>query len=207
MNNEIGLLLGLTALALLPTLVLTLTAFPRIIVVLSLLRTALGLQTTPPNAVLVGIALILTGIIMGPLLTTTWHTAITPALNGHTTWVTALRQAQGPWRTWLIGQTRPQDLAFFLRLTGAKPGTSVHAVPFLTLSGAFLISQMQLAFEIGIFLYLPFVVIDLVVSTILMSLGMIMVPPTLISLPIKLLLFVLANGWVLVIQSLVQSFH
>lgn len=207
MNNEIGLLLGLSALALLPTLVLTLTAFPRIIVVLSLLRTALGLQTTPPNAVLVGIALILTGIVMGPLLNDTWRLAMVPALSHRISWVHALKIAQGPWRTWLLSQTRPQDLAFFLHLTGVHASSKAGSVSFLTLSGAFLISQLELAFEIGIFLYLPFVVIDLVVSTVLMSLGMIMVPPTLISLPIKLLLFVLADGWVLVIQSLVQSFR
>lgn len=207
MNREIGLLLGLTLIALIPTLVLTLTAFPRIIVVLSLLRSALGLQTTPPNAILIGIALVLTGIIMQPVLGVTWTHAAVPALAGRISWATALTRAQGPWRTWLIGQTRPEDLAFFLHLAGAKVGTPAAQVPFLTVSGAFLISQLQLAFEIGIFLYLPFVVIDLVVSTLLMSLGMIMVPPTLISLPIKLLLFVLADGWVLVIQSLVQSFH
>lgn len=205
--SSVGLLVGLTALALLPAILLTLTAFPRIIVVLSILRTALGLPTTPPNAVLIGIALLLTGIVMQSTLTTVWHVAAAPAFAGHISWLAAARRAEGPWRAFLLAQTRPSDVAFFLHLTHTPPPARPAAVPFLPLAGAFLISQLRLAFEIGIFLYLPFVVIDLVVSTVLMSMGMIMVPPTLISLPIKLLLFVLADGWVLVVQSLVQSFH
>lgn len=206
-SSSIGLLVGLTVVALLPIILLTLTAFPRIIVVLSILRTALGMPTTPPNAVLVGIGVLLTGVVMQPTLATTWHVAAGPAFAGHLNWITAVGRAEGPWRSFLFAQTRPSDIAFFLHLTKTPAPARPSAVPFLPLAGAFLISQLRLAFEIGIFIYVPFVVIDLVVSTVLMSMGMIMVPPTLISLPIKLLLFVLANGWVLVIQSLVQSFH
>ncbi|MCY0878391.1 MAG: flagellar type III secretion system pore protein FliP [Firmicutes bacterium] len=206
-SQTIGLLALLTLLAFMPALLLTMTAFTRVITVLSFLRSALGLQQTPPNQVLIGLALFLTFFIMAPTLSAINHAALQPYLQGRLTLTAAGARALGPLRLFMYHQTRPSDLALFLRLDHVKPPHSLKQVPTVALIPAFIISELKTAFEIGVYIYIPFVVIDMVVSTILMSMGMMMVPPTLISLPLKLLLFVLANGWSLVVQSLVMSFH
>jgi len=203
----IGLLALLAAVALLPLLVLTLTAFPRVIVVLSILRQALGLPTTPPNPVLIGLALMLTGFIMQQPLGQIWQHAVAPYLAGHLPLPQAVAAAWSPLQHWMLAQTRPQDLTFFLRLAHQAPPRTPAAVSGWTLIPAYLLTQLRQAFAMGVYLYAPFVVIDLVVAAVLMAMGMMMIPPTLISLPLKLLLFVLANGWQLVLAALVQSFH
>lgn len=206
-SQTIGILALLTLLSFLPAILLTMTAFTRVITVLSFVRSALGLQQTPPNPVLIGLALFLTFFIMSPTLSAINHQALHPYLTGHLSLTTAGKRALGPLRTFMYNQTGTSDLALFLRLDHVKPPHSLSDVPTIALIPAFIISELKTAFEIGVYIYIPFVVIDMVVSTILMSMGMMMVPPTLISLPLKLLLFVLANGWSLVVQSLVMSFH
>jgi flagellar biosynthetic protein FliP len=206
-SQTIGILALITLIAFLPALLLTMTAFTRIITVLSFLRSALGLQSTPPNQVLIGLALFLTAFVMAPTLSAVNHQALHPYLLGRISLTAAGAKALGPMRQFMYHQTRPSDLALFLHLDHVKVPHSLKNVPTMALIPAFIISELKTAFEIGVYIYIPFVVIDMVVSTILMSMGMMMVPPTLISLPLKLLLFVLANGWVLVVQSLVMSFH
>ncbi len=206
-SQTIGILALLTLLTFAPAILLTMTAFTRVVTVLSFVRSALGLQQTPPNQVLIGLALFLTFFIMSPTLTAINHQALHPYLTGHMSLNQAGQHALGPLRTFMYHQTRTSDLAPFLNLDHVKTPKNLAGVPTMALIPAFIISELKTAFEIGVYIYIPFVVIDMVVSTILMSMGMMMVPPTLISLPLKLLLFVLANGWSLVVQSLVMSFH
>ncbi|MBX5467163.1 MAG: flagellar type III secretion system pore protein FliP [Firmicutes bacterium] len=206
-NQAVSLLALLALLSLLPAILVTMTAFTRIVTVLSFTRSALGLQNTPPNQVLIGLALFLTLFVMSPTLNAINHQALQPYLHNQLTLTAAIGAAMGPLRTFMDRQTRPEDLALFLHLLHLPPPHSLSQVPTTALIPAFIISELRTAFEIGIYIYIPFVIIDLVVSTILMSMGMMMVPPTLISLPLKLLVFVLANGWDLVVQSLVLSFH
>lgn len=206
-SQTIGILALLTLLSFLPAILLTMTAFTRVITVLSFVRSALGLQQTPPNQVLVGLALFLTFFIMSPTLSAINHQALHPYLAGHLTLTKAGTRALMPLRQFMYKQTRTSDLALFLKLDHMKAPHALAGVPTMALIPAFIISELKTAFEIGVYIYIPFVVIDMVVATILMSMGMMMVPPTLISLPLKLLLFVLANGWTLVVQSLVMSFH
>ncbi len=206
-SQTIGILALLTLIAFIPAILLTMTSFTRVITVLSFVRSALGLQQTPPNLVLIGLALFLTFFIMSPTFTAINHQALHPYLLGHISLVQAGSRALGPERRFMYHQTRPSDLALFLKLDHIKPPHSLAGVPTVALIPAFIISELKTAFEIGVYIYIPFVVVDMVVATILMSMGMMMVPPTLISLPLKLLLFVLANGWSLVVQGLVMSFH
>jgi len=206
-SSTFGVMLALTAIAFLPAILLTVTAFPRILIVLSILRTALGLQNTPPNLVLMGIALFFTAFVMQPTLNAVNQVALTPYLAGHLALIPAMVRAEQPFHLFLLQQTRPQDLAFLLHVQHLSVPKQASQVPLLTLIPAFMLSQLTIAFEMGVLIYLPFTVIDLTVATIMMSMGMIMVPPTLVSLPIKLLLFVLADGWTLVMQALLQSFH
>ena len=206
-SQTIGILALLSLLSFLPAILLTMTAFTRVVTVLSFVRSALGLQQTPPNQVLVGLALFLTFFIMSPTLSAINHQALHPYLAGHLSLTKAGVRALAPLRTFMYHQTRTSDLALFLKLDHLKGVKNLAGVPTVALIPAFIISELKTAFEIGVYIYIPFVVIDMVVATILMSMGMMMVPPTLISLPLKLLLFVLANGWSLVVQSLVMSFH
>lgn len=206
-SQTIGILALLTLISFLPALLLTMTAFTRVITVLSFVRSALGLQSTPPNMVLIGLALFLTFFIMAPTMSAINHQALHPYLAGQLSLTAAGTRALGPLRHFMYQQTRASDLALFLKLDHVKAPHSLSAVPTVALIPAFIISELKTAFEIGVYIYIPFIVIDMVVATILMSMGMMMVPPTLISLPLKLLLFVLANGWSLVVQSLVMSFH
>jgi len=195
-------ILGLLAvLALLPGIILLMTSFTRIVVVLSLVRTALGLNQVPPNQVLIGLAIFLTLFVMAPTLSKVESTALTPYLEGKVTVAVAAQRAEVPLKTFLASGTRQSDLELMLNESGQKAPTSVQKIPLATLVPAYTISQLTLAFEMGVLLFIPFVIIDFIVASVLMALGMMMVPPTLISLPVKLLLFVLMNGWAMVIQS------
>lgn len=199
-------ILGLLAvLALLPGIILLMTSFTRIVVVLSLVRAALGLNQVPPNQVVVGLAIFLTLFVMAPTLSKVETTALNPYLQGQVTLAQASHRAEKPLKTFLAEGTRQSDLALMLRESGQNtPPKSIQSIPLSTLVPAYTISQLTLAFEMGVLLFIPFVIIDFIVASVLMALGMMMVPPTLISLPVKLLLFVLMNGWALVVQSMLS---
>jgi len=203
----IQLLLLLTVLSLAPAILITVTSFTRIIVVLSFLRNALGTQTTPPNFVLVSLALFLTGFVMAPTLQTAYNNGIAPLIAEKITEQQAFDATAAPLHDFMMHNVRDQDLQLFAGM--AKVDTAVGSpkdVPLRILIPAFMISELRRAFEIGFLLFLPFLIIDLVVASILMSMGMMMLPPVTISLPFKLIFFVLVDGWYLVAGSLVQSF-
>ncbi len=196
----------ITVLALAPSLLVMVTAFTRIIIVLSLLRSALGLQTTPPNMVLIGLALFLTFFVMQPVLHTAWASGLLPLEQGRIGDLEGLRLAAEPFRRFMLANLRPADLQLFLDIAKLPSPATPDATPWRALIPAFLVGELRRAFEMGFLLYLPFLVIDMVVSSVLMSLGMMMLPPTAVSLPFKLVFFVLVDGWRLVAGSLVQSF-
>jgi len=196
----------ITVLALAPSLLVMVTAFTRIVVVLSLLRSALGTQGAPPNTVLIGLALFLTFFVMQPVLDQSWTAGLLPMSEGRVSEMEGLRLAAEPFRHFMNGSVRPADLRLFLDLGGMATPTGPDDTPWRALVPAFMIGEMRRAFEMGFLLYLPFLVIDTVVSTVLMSLGMMMLPPSAVSLPFKLIFFVLVDGWRLVAGSLVQSF-
>jgi len=196
----------MTALTLLPSLLLMMTSFVRIIVVLSLLRQALGTGQTPPNTVLVGLALFLSLFIMSPVLTSVYQDAAVPYMDNKISAQQALAAAEKPIRGFMLAQTREDDLATFLEIARKREVASPAEVPFTTLVPAFIISELKSAFTIGFLIYIPFVVIDLIVSSVLMSMGMMMLSPMMISMPFKLMLFVLVDGWGLIMGSLAASF-
>jgi flagellar biosynthesis protein FliP len=196
----------LTVLSLAPAILVTVTSFTRIIVVLSFLRNALGVQSTPPNIVLVSLALFLTGFIMSPTLEKSYNDGIAPLIAEKITETQALDLASAPFHDFMSGHVRGQDVELFAGIAKLDVAAEAKDVPFRVLVPAFMISELRRAFEIGFLLFLPFLIIDLVVSSILMSMGMMMLPPVTISLPFKLIFFVLVDGWYLVAGSLVQSF-
>ncbi|OYV33093.1 MAG: flagellar biosynthetic protein FliP [Acidocella sp. 20-61-6] len=198
-------LLLITGLAFLPGLLLLMTAFTRIIIVLSVLRQALGLQTTPPNMILAALALALTIFVMRGVITQEQNQVVEPYLAGKIGFVQALNAAEPPIQNFMLAQTRKEPLHLFVSLSGGTYATPKD-VPFSVLVPAFATSELETAFQISFLIYIPFVLIDLAVASILMSLGMIMVSPTLISLPLKLLMFVAIHGWVLVLGTLAGSF-
>jgi flagellar biosynthetic protein FliP len=200
------LLALMTALTLLPSLLLMMTSFVRIIIVMSLLRTALGTAQTPPNQVLVGLALFLTFFIMAPVLTQVYETALLPYLQQQLPFDKAIQIAEGPIRAFMLAQTREDDIAMFAELSRVSNLSSPEDVPFSTLVPAFITSELKSAFTIGFLIYIPFVVIDFIVSSVLMSMGMMMLSPMMISMPFKLMLFVLVDGWSLIMGSLAASF-
>jgi flagellar biosynthetic protein FliP len=204
-SPQISLLALLSLLAVLPGVVLLMTSFTRIVVVLSLLRTALGLNQVPPNQVIIGLALFLTFFTMAPTLSRVEQAAVSPYLSGRITATQAATRAETPIKEFLAAGTRQQDLAIFLSASGKSQVPSLKEIPLTALVPAYTISQLTIAFEMGVLLFVPFVIIDFIVASVLMALGMMMVPPTLISLPLKLLLFVLMNGWGLVVQSLLTT--
>jgi flagellar biosynthetic protein FliP len=204
-SESITIIIGLTLLAVAPSLLILLTSFTRIVIVLSLTRQALGLQNVPPNQLLAGLALFLSLFIMSPVISQVNTQAVQPYLAGKITAEQAYTDAQAPLKTWMLKQTQADDLALFEK-AGTKL-TSPAALPMAAIVPAFALSEMRAAFIIGFVIFVPFLVIDLVVSSTLMSLGMMMLPPSLVSLPFKLLLFVLVDGWALVVQSLLASFH
>lgn len=205
--DSVKLLVLLTVLALAPGLLVMVTSFTRIVVVLSILRGAIGIQQTPPNQVLVGLALFLTAFIMTPVFTQINDQALQPYLNNQLTQQQAWDAAAKPLKDFMLKQTREKDLALFVRLSKMPPPHSAADVPLTVVVPAFMISELKTAFEMGFLLYVPFLVIDMVVATAMMSMGMFMLPPVMISLPFKLLLFVMVDGWYLVVKSLVESFH
>jgi flagellar biosynthetic protein FliP len=197
----------LTVLSLAPSIVIMTTSFVRIVVVLSLLRTALGLQQSPPNAVLISLALFLSAIVMAPTFTASYEAGIRPLLDQQIELPQAFEAAGEPVKTFMLGQVDPDDLALFVRLSRVERPPNAQALPLQVITPAFMISELKRAFEIGFLLFVPFLVIDLVVASVLMSMGMMMLPPVVVSLPFKLIFFVLVDGWRLVAGSLVESFQ
>jgi flagellar biosynthetic protein FliP len=205
-GDAVQLLLLVGAITLVPALLFTVTAFTRILVVLGFIRTGLGTPTAPPNQVLVGIALFLTIFVMAPTFTAVKEEAIDPLTKDRISQSQAFERGQKPIREFMFKQTREKDLALFVKLAKLERPRTRSDVPTHVLIPAFVISELKTAFQIGFLIFLPFLVIDLVVSSTLMSMGMIMLPPVFISLPFKILLFVLVDGWNLVTRSLVESF-
>jgi flagellar biosynthetic protein FliP len=202
----IQLVVLMTLLTLAPSLVILMTSFTRIVIVLGFVRTAIGVPSAPANQIIVGLALFLTFFLMGPVFDRMNAEALQPYLAGEVTSVQAVEKATVPLREFMLKQTRTRDLEFFLEL-GRFPPTRVEDLPLRVVVPAFVISELQTAFQMGFLLFLPFLVVDFLVSSILMALGMMMMPPAIVSLPFKLLLFVLVDGWHLVVRSLVESFR
>jgi flagellar biosynthetic protein FliP len=205
-SNAVQILLLVGSISLIPALLFCVTGFTRILIVLGFVRAGLGTQTTPPNQVLVGMALFLTLFVMGPTFDEVKDRAIEPAIAGKIDTLTAVDRAQAPMREFMFKQTRKSDLQLFIRLGKVENPRVQRDIPTRVLIPAFIISELKTAFQIGFLVFLPFLIIDLVVSATLMSLGMIMLPPVFISLPFKILLFVLVDGWALITKSLVLSF-
>lgn len=206
LNGTVGIVVMMGLLTLLPTLILMMTGFTRILIVLNFLKQAMGTQTAPPGQLLAGMALLLTGFVMGPTLMEVNRTAITPWLDGQITQVEMMKEGVKPMRTFMLKQTRESDIKAFVEMSRMPRPATVDDVPLHVLMSAFVASELRTAFQIGFAIYLPFIIIDAVVASVLMSMGMFMLPPAMISLPFKLLLFVLVDGWSLTITSLVQSF-
>jgi len=205
-SSTVTLILAITVLAVAPAVLLMMTAFTKIIVVLSITRNALGLASAPPNQVLAGLALFLTLFIMGPVISEVNETAVQPFLDGSITQAQAFETGAEPVREFMLGQTRPEDLALISRAADQPNPSTRDETPLLTLVPAFVLSELRAAFIIGFVIFVPFLVIDVVVSGSLMAMGMMMLPPVTVSLPFKLLLFVLVDGWGLIITALVGSY-
>jgi flagellar biosynthetic protein FliP len=208
LTERVVQLIGLmTVLSLAPSIVIMTTAFVRIVVVLSLLRTALGLQQSPPNSVLISLALFLTAIVMGPTLQKSYDDGIKPLMNQQMELPAAFNASAAPVKSFMLQQVDRDDLALFIKLSRIPKPATAQETPLQVVTPAFMISELKRGFEIGFLLFVPFLVIDLVVASVLMSMGMMMLPPVVISLPFKLIFFVLVDGWRLVCGSLIQSFH
>jgi flagellar biosynthetic protein FliP len=205
-GHIVQLLVLLTVLSLAPAILITVTSFTRIIVVLSFLRNALGTQQTPPNIVLVSLALFLTGFVMMPSLQASYTNGIAPLIDNKISEADAFDRASAPLHDFMMDHVRTQDLQLFVGMAKIEPVAEAKDTPLRALIPAFMVSELRRAFEIGFLLFLPFLIIDIVVASILMSMGMMMLPPVTISLPFKLIFFVLVDGWYLVAGSLVQSF-
>lgn len=199
-------LLFMTALVFLPAMLLMMTAFTRIVIVLSLLKQALGTTTVPPSQVIVGLSLFLTFFVMSPVLNQVNDVAVKPLMDNQISMQQALETGAAPLRTFMLGQTRQEDLALFVKLSGHKALEKPADTPMTLLIPAFVTSELKTAFQIGFVVFIPFLIIDMVVAAVLMSMGMMMLSPVTVSFPLKLMLFVLVGGWDLVIGSLVQSF-
>lgn len=205
-DSTIQVVLLLTVLSVAPAILILMTSFTRIIVVLSFVRNALSLQQAPPNQVLIGLALFMTLFIMQPTLSAANQNALQPYLKGQITQTVALQRAEDPFKEFMAKQTRNQDLELFMNYRHETVPKNVDDIPITALVPAFTISELKSAFQIGFMLYLPFLIIDLVVATTLMSMGMMMLPPVMISLPFKILLFVMVDGWYLVVKSLLAGY-
>jgi flagellar biosynthetic protein FliP len=206
-STSITLLIALTVLSVAPALLLLCTSFTKIFVVLSITRNALGLTSVPPNQVLSGLALFLSLFVMAPVLSDMNHDGVQPYLKGTKTQAVAFHDGVEPLRTFMLHHTRKDEIALLTRVSNAKQPANANAVPLQTLIPSFVLSELRAAFIIGFVVYIPFLVIDMVVSASLMSMGMMMLPPVTVSLPFKMLLFVLVNGWGLVITALVSSYR
>ncbi|MES2723595.1 MAG: flagellar type III secretion system pore protein FliP [Pseudomonadota bacterium] len=208
LTERVVQLMGLlTVLSLAPSIVIMTTSFVRIVVVLSLLRTALGLQQSPPNAVIISLAIFLSAIVMGPTLQKSYDEGIKPLLEQQIELPQAFDSASEPLKTFMLSQVDREDLSLFVRLSKIERPRTMQEIPIRVVTPAFMISELKRAFEIGFLLFIPFLVIDLVVASVLMSMGMMMLPPVVVSLPFKLIFFVLVDGWRLVAGSLVESFQ
>ncbi|HTX08466.1 MAG TPA: flagellar type III secretion system pore protein FliP [Solirubrobacteraceae bacterium] len=206
-SNALQILLLIGGLSVIPALLFTVTGFTRILIVLGFIRQALGLQNTPPNQALIGIALFLTLFVMMPTINAIKKDAYEPLAHHQISTATAITRAEEPLREFMFKQTSNEDLSLFIGLAKIKTPQTRAQVPTYVLIPAFILSELKTAFEIGFLIFLPFLLIDLIVASTLMSMGMVMLPPALISLPFKVLLFVLVDGWALVTHSLVVSFH
>ena len=195
-----------TVLSVAPAIVMMVTSFTRIIVVLSFLRQAMGTQQTPPNMVMLSLAMFLTAFVMAPTFEQSWNQGVQPYMDGHLDEFEAFDKAVAPIHDFMMKQVRPRDLRLFMDLSRAKEVEKPEQVPLKALVPAFMISELRRAFEMGFLIFLPFIIIDMVVGSILMSMGMMMIPPAMISLPFKLIFFVLVDGWYMIVGSLVQSF-
>ena len=207
LNGALRILITLTLIAIAPSLIIMLTSFTRIIIVLHFTRAALNTQTAPPNNVLIGLALFLTFFIMQPTLATVYTEAVVPFEAGELTQEEALEEALVPIREFMYSQTQKKDVSLFMEINRTEWNGELEEIPMSVLVPSFIISELRTAFIIGFLIYIPFIVIDMVVASTLMSMGMMMLPPTTISMPFKILLFVLADGWYLVIGNLVKTFY
>ncbi len=205
-STSVKLLLLLTVLSIAPSILVLMTSFTRVLIVLSFVRTSLGTQQMPPNQVIVGLALFLTFFIMAPIFSEVNDKALTPLFNEEINLEEAYERAALPLKDFMSGHTRQKDLALFLGYAGMERPKSVEDIPLTALVPAFAISELKTAFQIGFMIFIPFLVIDMIVASVLMSMGMMMLPPVMISLPFKILLFVLVDGWYLVVKSLLISF-
>ncbi|MDV6376703.1 flagellar type III secretion system pore protein FliP [Sporosarcina sp. GW1-11] len=205
-STSIKMLLLLTVLSLAPAILILMTSFARIIIVLSFVRTALATQQMPPNQVLVGLALFLTFFIMSPVLSQVNDEALTPLFDEKISLDEAYERASGPFKEFMSEHTRQKDLELFLRYNQMERPETIEDIPLTMMVPAFALSEIKTAFQMGFMIFIPFLVIDMIVASVLMSMGMMMLPPVMISLPFKILLFVLVDGWYLIIQSLLQSF-
>jgi flagellar biosynthetic protein FliP len=204
-NRLVQIIALITVLSIAPSILIMMTSFVRIVVVLSLLRTALGLQQSPPNSVLVSLAMFLTLFVMTPTLTAAYHQGIEPMINNQVTTEVGFDRTMAPMKKFMLAHTRAADLKLFMDMAHTKP-TTPEQTALTTLAPAFMLSELKRAFEIGFLIFVPFLIIDMAVASILMSMGMMMLPPVIISLPFKLIFFVLVDGWRLIAGSLVESY-
>lgn len=208
LNNPVmSAFLVISFLSLLPAILVMFTSFTRIVIVLSFLRQAIGSQQIPPNIVIVGLSLFLTLFVMGPTVTAVSKDSITPYIEKQISLTEAVRRAESPVKSFMLRQTREKDIALFLNLAREKAPATPSELSMRIVVPAFAISELKTAFEIGFLLFLPFLIIDMVVASVLLSMGMMMLPPVMVSLPFKLLLFVLVDGWNLIVGSIMRSFH
>ncbi len=206
-STTLQLLLLLTVLSLAPAILILMTSYTRIVIVLSFIRNALATQQMPPNQVLIGLALFLTFFVMGPTFIEVNENALQPYFNNEITQEVAIDEGMKPFKDFMIKQTREKDLLLFLNYAEIEEPESIDDIPITVLVPAFAISELKTAFQMGFMIYLPFLVIDMVVASTLMAMGMMMLPPSMISLPFKILLFVMVDGWYLVVKSLLESFN
>jgi flagellar biosynthetic protein FliP len=207
LSGTVGVVVMMGLLTLLPTLLLLMTGFTRILIVLHFLRQALGTQSAPPSHLVAALALLITGFVMAPTLSKVNETALQPWMNGQIEQAEMMKIGVKPFREFMLAHTRDKDIQTFIDLSAGPAPKSEDEIPLVTLVSAFATSELKTSFQIGFAIFLPFIIIDIVVSSVLMSMGMFMLPPAMISLPFKLLLFVLVDGWTLVVQSLVTSFR
>lgn len=206
-STALQVLMVLTILSVAPAILLMTTAFTRVVIVLSFVRQALGTPQLPPNQIVIGLALFLTLFIMAPVWTKINETALQPYLNNELSQQVALEKALDPMRDFMLGQTAEKDLALLMEIARVEAPATRDDVPTLTLIPAFMLSELKRAFQMGFMIYIPFLVVDMVVASVLMAMGMMMLPPPIIAMPFKILLFVLVDGWALVVGSLVKSFY
>jgi flagellar biosynthetic protein FliP len=206
-SSGVQLLVLITVLSLAPAILILCTSFTRIVIVLSLLRNAIGTPSAPPNQVIVGLALLLTFFVMAPVYAEVDRTALQPYLNKEITQAQAFDQAVAPVRAFMLKHTREKDLALFIEMSGGQKPETLDEIPMTTVLPAFVISELRTAFMMGFVIYVPFLIIEMVVSSVLLAMGMMMLPPSLVSLPFKILLFVMVDGWFLLARSLLLSYQ